>query len=51
MYRVGLSVSFVVTWRHSLVDTLGLVPGVLVTATHVPEREGVQGLLGRMLDW
>lgn len=37
--------------RHLLVDTLGLVLGVLVTAAHVPEREGAQNLLGRVLDW
>lgn len=37
--------------RHRLVDTLGLVLGVAVTAAHVPEREGAQGLLGRVLGW
>jgi transposase len=37
--------------RHLLVDTLGLVLGVLVTAAHVPERQGAQTLLGRVLGW
>jgi putative transposase len=37
--------------RHLLVDTLGLVLGVLVTAANVPEREGAQSLLGRVLVW
>ena len=37
--------------RHLLVDTLGLVLGVLVTAANVPEREGGQTLLGRTLKW
>jgi putative transposase len=37
--------------RHLLVDTLGLVLGVLVTAANVPEREGGQTLLGRTLNW
>jgi putative transposase len=37
--------------RHLLVDTLGLVLGVLVTAANVPEREGGQSLLGRTLNW
>lgn len=35
--------------RHLLVDTLGLVLGVLVTAANVPEREGAQSLLSRVL--
>jgi len=35
--------------RHLLVDTLGLVLGVAVTAANVPEREGAQGLLRRVL--
>jgi putative transposase len=37
--------------RHLLVDTLGLVLGVLVTAANVPEREGAQNLLSRTLGW
>lgn len=37
--------------RHLLVDTLGLVLGVVVTAASVPEREGAQTLLGRALNW
>jgi putative transposase len=37
--------------RHLLVDTLGLVLGVLVTAASVPEREGAQNLLSRVLGW
>jgi putative transposase len=37
--------------RHLLVDTLGLVLGVLVTAANVPERAGAQGLLRRVLGW
>ena len=37
--------------RHLLVDTLGLVLGVLVTAANVPEREGAQHLLNRTLGW
>jgi transposase len=37
--------------RHLLVDTLGLVLGVVVTAASVPEREGAQALLGRVLGW
>jgi putative transposase len=37
--------------RHLLVDTLGLVLGVLVTAAHVPEREGAQRLLPGVLGW
>ena len=37
--------------RHLLVDTLGLVLGVLVTAANVPEREGAQSLLSRTLNW
>jgi transposase len=35
--------------RHLLVDTLGLVLGVLVTPASTPEREGAQSLLGRVL--
>lgn len=37
--------------RHLLVDTLGLVLGVLVTAANVPEREGAQRLLTGVLGW
>ena len=37
--------------RHLLVDTLGLVLGVLVTAASVPERKGAQTLLSRVLCW
>jgi transposase len=37
--------------RHLLVDTLGLVLGVLVTAANIPEREGAQSLLSRVLVW
>ena len=37
--------------RHLLVDTLGLVLGVLVTVASVPEREGAQSLLSRVLCW
>lgn len=37
--------------RFLLVDTLGLVLGVLVTAAHVPERAGAQSLLGRVLHY
>ena len=37
--------------RHLLVDTLGLVLGVAVTAASVPDRAGAQTLLGRVLGW
>lgn len=37
--------------RFLLVDTLGLVLGVLVTAASVQEREGAQTLLERLLGW
>jgi putative transposase len=37
--------------RHLLVDTLGLILGIHVTAANVPEREGAQGLLERTLLW
>src|SRR3569623_1457295 len=37
--------------RHLLVDTLGLVLGVVVTAASVPERAGAQTLLGQALRW
>lgn len=35
--------------RHMLVDTMGLLLGIHVTAASVPEREGGQGLLARVL--
>lgn len=34
--------------RHTVVDTLGLVMGVLVTAASVPEREGGKQVLQRL---
>jgi transposase len=37
--------------RHLLVDTLGLILGVLVTPASTPEREGAQALLTRVLGW
>jgi hypothetical protein len=37
--------------RHLMVDTLGLVLGVAVTAAGPTEREGAQLLLGRVLGW
>jgi len=37
--------------RHLLVDTLGLLLGVLVTPANLPEREGAQSLLARTLGW
>ena len=37
--------------RHLLVDTLGLLLGVAVTPASTPERDGAQGLLGRVLVW
>ena len=37
--------------RHLLVDTLGLVLGVLVTPASTTEREGAQALLARVLGW
>jgi transposase len=37
--------------RHLLVDTLGLVLGVLVTPASTPERVGAQTLLARVLGW
>ena len=37
--------------RHLLVDTLGLLLGVLVTPADIPEREGAQSLLERVLGW
>lgn len=37
--------------RHLLVDTLGLLLGIHVTAANVPERAGGQDLLQRTLGW
>lgn len=37
--------------RHLLVDTLGLVLGVLVTPASTPERDGARTLLGHVLVW
>ena len=37
--------------RHLLVDTLGLVLGVLVTPASTPERDGAQALLQRVVGW
>lgn len=37
--------------RHLLVDTLGLILGVWITAANTPERAGAQGLLERVLVW
>lgn len=37
--------------RHLLVDTLGLVLGVVVTPASCPEREGAQMVLSRVADW
>lgn len=37
--------------RHLLVDTLGLVLGVAVTAASLAERAGAQVVLGRVLTW
>lgn len=37
--------------RHLLVDTLGLILGVMVTPARTPERAGAQALLGRVLGW
>ncbi|HEY1789289.1 MAG TPA: transposase [Verrucomicrobiae bacterium] len=37
--------------RHLLVDTLGLVLGVAVTAASITERAGAQAVLGRVLAW
>jgi transposase len=37
--------------RHILVDTLGLLLGVLVTPANVTERVGAQDLLARTLNW
>jgi len=37
--------------RHLLVDTLGLLLGVAVTAANCPERKGAQAVLSRVADW
>jgi transposase len=37
--------------RHLLVDTLGLVLGVWITAANTTERDGAQALLSRVLAW
>ena len=37
--------------RHLLVDTLGLVLGVALTPASLPERDGAQMVLGRVLNW
>ena len=37
--------------RHLLVDTLGLLLGVEITAADVPEREGTRDLLTDVLPW
>lgn len=37
--------------RHILVDTLGLVLGVVVTPASCPERDGAQKVLERVGDW
>ena len=37
--------------RHLLMDTLGLVLGVLVTPARTPERVGAQALLQHVLGW
>jgi transposase len=37
--------------RHLLVDTLGLVLGIVVTPADVPERAGAQRLLSGVLGW
>lgn len=37
--------------RHVLVDTLGLLLGVIVTPASCPEREGAQQVLGLVADW
>ena len=37
--------------RHLLVDTLGLVLGVLITPASTPERDGAQALLQHVLGW
>lgn len=37
--------------RHLLVDTLGLVLGVVVTPANTTERDGAKAVLGRVLAW
>jgi transposase len=37
--------------RHLLVDTLGLILGVMVTSASTPEGAGAQALLARVLIW
>ena len=37
--------------RHLLVDTLGLLLGVVVTPASCPERDGAQKVLTRVADW
>lgn len=37
--------------RHLLVDTLGLVLGVVVTPADCPERDGAQQVLGQVGSW
>lgn len=37
--------------RHLLVDTLGLVLGVVVTPANCPEREGAQAVLAQVSGW
>lgn len=37
--------------RHLLVDTLGLILGIMVTPANLPERAGAQLLLARTLRW
>ena len=37
--------------RHLLVDTMGLLLGVEITAANTPERKGALALLGRVLKW
>ena len=37
--------------RHLLVDTLGLLLGVVVTPASCPERQGGQSVLERVADW
>lgn len=37
--------------RHVLVDTLGLLLGIIVTPASCPEREGAQKVLGLVGDW
>jgi putative transposase len=37
--------------RYLLVDTLGLILGIMVSPANTPERAGAQGLLERTLGW